>query len=140
MREEVTKKLLTAEQRLDVLTDRYLDRKIDEALFNEQHLRLKNEIAKLQDLNSSASMEEQTLLEAIRECREIFADLGSTWNRLEGQQRLAFVASLHPEGLITDGSSLRTIETPWFTTVMPTSEEVEHRLAVPTGFEPVSPP
>ena len=140
MREEISKKLLTAEQRLVVLTDRYLDQKIDEALFNEQHLRLKNEITTLRELSSPTSMEEQTLLEATQQCREIFTDLGSTWNRLESQQRPQFVGSLHPEGLITDGTSLRTTETPWFTRVMTTSEEDEHRLAVPTGFEPVSSP
>ena len=140
MNAEIAKNLAVAEQRLVVLTNRYLDEKIDEGLFNDQRRRLRNEIARLQDLQSPNAMDEQTLLEAIRQCHAIFNDLGTPWNRLESQLRPHVVGSLHPEGLITDGTSLRTAETPWFTRVMSTSEEAEHRLAAPTGFEPVSPP
>ena len=69
LQDESNKKLATVEQRLRVLTDHYLDQKIDDDLFAEHQLRLKAEIGELKILRSKQVIGEVMLKDAIEQSR-----------------------------------------------------------------------
>lgn|GEM_PF-1791187 len=140
LRELANKNLLKATKRLEVLTDQFLDGHCDAEFFQSQKSRLEYQIETLEIQSGSNDVKDKPIQVVLNHGRNLFSDVRSTWNRMKPELRPAFASSLNPEGLLSDGVSLGTAEKPWFERLIPSSADDVIRLAVPTGFEPVSPP
>jgi site-specific DNA recombinase len=129
LREAALKKRNIAQQRLDNLMNRFLDGSIEEAVFKIHRQRYQEDIDNLAHFQYEKDRDPEVLRSILRQGRFLLSDLQGTWNQLNRQQKPRFAQVLHPEGLTTDGISIRTADTPWFNKAIDILNAEEHRLA-----------
>jgi site-specific DNA recombinase len=122
--------------RKDRLCDRYLDDRLDDATYQEQHDRLQIAIGDAR-LRLTEAQEGEGDVEGVLDYAEYaLRNAARLWEGFEAEQRIAFQHLLFPDGLPFDGETFGTTEiSPVFKMLEPATG-AGSGLASPAGFEP----
>jgi site-specific DNA recombinase len=122
------------------LVDAYVDHKIDEQTYDERKAMFDSEIDVIERQVERSQVKDIDVAAVMRFARSHLLDLPGCWNQLESGHKQGFQRVMFPNGLSYCDGAVGTSETSWlFPQFMPetSNKKVE---ALPTGFEPVSPP
>ncbi len=135
------KRLTSIKQRKDRLVDAYIhEARIDEQTYEEQRRRLDDQIAGTEETLQRTLPRFDQLESAIAYGKTVLTDLAGCWKRLESEKRPAFQRALYPSGVVYGDGAIGTVQKSWLLVPFDAANEQNEGLAVPTGFEPVSPP